>query len=459
MSIRVKTSSAPIYLLFIICTTIGPGRVLGQITGKSNTPDPRALAITADLQSRLVDRIWFGSQVLEVRRGTTENRERYHGSVTFDRQGKLIGQWDGEIGSWLTVNQQVVQITITKGTQFLGGAYSIYELTDSTLVLGQILTSTGDWTREHRFSQTALVRKRPPPYVNPVDLDSLKGGTRTAYHKNGRIKSVQHYKVDKVNKSAEDMFLHGVTPSSPRYDRIDSTFLQTVPAGTWVNYDSLGRVADKEYYRDHGRLWKYEQLVYRTKGTSPIMLRKFYSRPGAYVVGIKDTIMIDKVKFLSKGHTDSTMTFDFGLKNLSPHPITLEVAANPVLSLSPIQLTIAGGDSVTVDLPVKLPTGEVKELIWIGTAEWKTYLDVDAFGYHLTDSDFQSGKDKVLPQTFYILRDADSYQLEVARAGREQKPKLFPVSKQLSDVDLKKGRYQLTLVGPTSRKSIHVEVR
>jgi hypothetical protein len=46
--------------------------------------------------------------------------------------------------------------------------------------------------------------------------------------------------------------------------------------------------------------------------------------------------------------------------------------------------------------------------------------------------------------------------LQITTLGSKE---ILPISKQVSEIDLKKGKYQFTLIGRSGRKTINVEVR
>ena len=77
------------------------------------------------------------------------------------------------------------------------------------------------------------------------------------------------------------------------------------------------------------------------------------------------------------------------------------------------------------------------------------------FGYHLTNDDFDASTIRKLPSRFFFHRDSDDYELEIVKST---KVRFIALSKQMNMIELKRGTYKFTLIGPTGRKTMDVEI-
>ncbi len=119
-------------------------------------------------------------------------------------------------------------------------------------------------------------------------------------------------------------------------------------------------------------------------------------------------------------------------------------------------MEIASQESALLNLMIKIPAGPAAEQIQLKSNEWAFGLDFHSFGYHLSNVDFESNKKRKLPAKFFFHRVSDEFELKIVSSKNE---KVVPVSKQMNAIELKKGQYQFTLIGPDGRKTIEVEIQ
>jgi hypothetical protein len=131
----------------------------GQITGNLNVKDPKAIELTDEIVKLLCAKGWDFIKLIENIRGTeTEYKNQNSASKpTFDCNGEFWDDFRGR-GKWKKINNQYLQVTITiESNNYLKsklkGAWAIYEISDSTLVLTKVLTSSGDWKKQYYFKR------------------------------------------------------------------------------------------------------------------------------------------------------------------------------------------------------------------------------------------------------------------------------------------------------------------
>lgn len=145
-------------------------------------------------------------------------------------------------------------------------------------------------------------------------------------------------------------------------------------------------------------------------------------------------------------------------RNVSPDDITITVLPQQKLGVEPRTFLIRKADSLQIYITTTIPEGKIKEVIRLESNEWGVDLELDGFGYQLSTGDFVTPGKKQIPGNFYYFRTGDEYQLEISDAHKKKTPKYIPLSKQLVNIELKKGTYLLTIVGPSGRKSKEIEI-
>jgi hypothetical protein len=462
---------------------------LGQITGNPNVVDPMALPITTDLQRMLCGKEWHCLNIIETRRGVREDRTQSHLPVVeFGCNGDFAGPGisDRE-AKWKIVNSQFLEIRSAvpprrTSQPLLWGAYSVYAISDSTLVLGRILTSSGDWTKEYVFS-TKPPKSKPTTKILTVQNppDSIKPGKKVRYYNNGKISSLENYGIMRRKVSAEEIFLN--KGRFPRHPFQDSIQLVTVRTGEWISYFPDGQIQSRTNYDSAGHLtgrWvKYfpdgrlsdtgvyshnkvpglnDHYLYKKGETWPLIERTLFWNMVTYVIGHQDSVQFKQIEFYESGRVGSYLEKKIPIKNLSPRRITITTVDNPPVDMRSTTATINPGDSAELVVKFKIPSGSVNTGFQLRSGEWVHGFNLHTFGYHLTNSDFDSTTKKRLPSTFVYHRVSDDYELLI-RGVKSAKAKYVPVSKQMNSFDLKKGQYEFTLIGPAGRKTIEVEIQ
>lgn len=330
-----------------------------QITGNVHVKDPKALAITADLHAALCGKKWHCLRMVETRRSVWDEFEDCEKNVEFSCNGEYNPGYIAD-GTWAIVNEQYLKISPTNrpnSRNVLSGAYSIYSLSDSTLVLGQILTSTGDWTKEYTFTTS------PKPRISPLlkwvydRRDSIKAGKQVKYHPDGQVSSIGHYRMVKTKVSVEELFLN--YPSFPAmYDPNDSTRLDTKQTGEWIyyfpdgnvqarylydhvgtsigkwsNYSPDGRLEETSTYNDHGEMEFHDRYEYHKNETLPIIKRWKGNNVPVFILGSQDSLQLDQKDFHEVLPADSALVKQIRIKNLSPRAFTITVLESSLLHL------------------------------------------------------------------------------------------------------------------------------
>ncbi len=466
-----KTLFYTVLLLSLVSVQL----LYGQITGNINVRDQKALVITEVIRESLCGKKWTAVRVVEIRKGIREEFDRF-GSVEFGCDGKV----NYNMTTWDVVNEQFLKVTNKSNPNLrhlLNGAYAVYAISDSTLVLGQILTSTGDWTREYTFSRfpKSSVTARPSYWG-----DSLKDGKQIKYFPNGHVSSIQSYRIIKQKISAEDLFLGHHTLYPEWYDLDDSTQMRSVPVGDWVYYHpdgqvqarysydqsgnqvgksvrflSDGRLSDTETFHDNSRRYFMDHYEYTTGEARPVIKRVFSNGEVVFVLGNMDSVQVDRMDFYELRPVGSYVEERIHFVNLTSRTIPISAPPNAAFDTKAVQIQLGPYDTVSLSFRIKIPAGSVAERIQLKSSEWEFGLGVRSFGYHLSSSDFDGAAKRTFPTRIFFYRTSDEYQLEIRSSSKQR---YIPVSKTINEVELRKGQYQFTLIGPSGRKTIDVVI-
>lgn len=487
--------------LFFVAISIP---VAAQITGNLNVKDPKALEITPSVSEKLCGKTWWSLKIKEIKRGEKEERDNRE-IIKFSCNGEI----DGKNGKWEAINQQYIKIKRPEERKYhnfiLNGAYSIYEISDTTLVLAQVLTSNGDWAKEYTFttSQRKYHLTHPQASIPKYSRAEKHVGETITRYDNGNIASKEYYKSVKRKLTATQLFEFSVPPDN--VSLIDSTMYEIIPIGNWITfypdgrtesvsqYDSIGRqngdwisyfqngnlknvshydnsgksIKNSVSYDESGKLkWisHYSPPIYsdvyqyNADGTLSHVVRQLKGRT-LYVLGKGDSIGISKIEIFMKGRTGSHPAEILQLFNFGAKETIVKLKANQKLGVSIKDVRIKPTDSVLLDSHLVIPQGSGEYFLSLSTDEWTYKIKIHSFGFDLTTSDFESNKTFVLPSTFYFYLEPEGYQLEMIPLSNATRKKTIPISQQLTEIQLKKDKYQLTLHSPSGKRSITVEIK
>ncbi|MEI9920888.1 MAG: hypothetical protein WDO14_19150 [Bacteroidota bacterium] len=462
-----------ILYLFLLTTNV----VMAQITGFAT--DPKAIPITAEAQMKLSGKTWYCSKLIEVRRTARQEFEPFHKTIEF----KPGGQYNKN-GTWTIVNDQFIKITepevAPNAKPFLSGAYSIYALSDSVLVLGKILTSSGDFTREYTFTTTPVDRSLKLPKEVTYNLrDSLRDGEYVTRYPDGQVKSKENYKLVRTKVPKEQYIYWTQLKVTGLANPEDSTMSNSYREGKWSYFYPDGKIKTRQffaenyrtgqwqYFSEDGRLVKTERYGY--EGGLEFSDRYHYqasnSRPTIerqirgnimFVMGSKDSVLFDQLELYNDAPIHSEFTEVVRVINLSQKKVTLNISANSTFDIHPTEFVIEANDTSRVVLKLTMPAGQTDSKIQVTSSEWTYEIPLHSFGYHISNADFDSKDKKILPVKFFFHRISDDHQLEIVG---NKKSKTVALSKQMNEIELKKGLYKFILVGKSGRKTIDVEIR
>lgn len=363
----------------------------------------------------------------------------------------------------------------------LNGSYAIYEITDSTLVLAQVLTSSGDWVKLFQFTNSNEKYERREELGRNQFFRQrnqyLKEGNIVEYHPNGSVSATGFMKLVRIGMSKEEMF------EKNRNYRDSSIYVfNPLPVGDWISYYPDGKVASIKHYNDSGKYvgtWiKYfhngkldeveykSQNGYRDKYEYGLDWSLFHierhPKSGSYfyIIGGADSIGLSQINFFYRKRTGSRVDEKILIRNLSAHTVQLRVPSHGKLGLAQSDLLIKPNDSLWADLKFNIPRGDSNESILITTDKWEYKLKVHSFGYDLCAADFEvRDKSFFLPTKFQYYMMNEEYQLEIEKVNSTEKKRTIPFSQQLSEIELRKGIYNLTLWGSFGKRTKTVEIR
>jgi hypothetical protein len=293
--------------------------------------------------------------------------------------------------------------------------------------------------------------------INQLTKEGSKTGKWIEYGINGKPISIKVYKVirKKVEASAEELFLNdGKIPE--RYSKSDSTIEQSVPTGQWITYSSDGAISEVVYYSDDGRSLMFDSYSYDDVGVPKVA--RFYNDRRYFVIGRLDSVEFSTLAFYEIKRSNEFFEISTSVRNLSNHDVTIAVIPNKNLEVHQVSYVMKAQDSTDIKLSLKFLPGYLNETITLKSSEWNLGLEMRGFAYELTTADFESEEIMVVNNTFYYLRTGDEYQMEVVREKGGTTLGYLPLSKKQIKIDLDRGNYTLTLVGPFGRKSKKITV-
>lgn len=410
-----------------------------QITAIPGTTDPRAIEIDS---TKLICRRWYFLDFFEWRRADTTHETKDY-DLELESDGTATYRYRKI--SWRIVGSNRLEFSATKGRRpeqgFPTGRFSLYELTDTTLVLGQILTSTGDWRKEFWFSTHRRKRKEAPRYVGKTwqrSENDLEGKVVSRYP-DSTIASIKYFKRIKRKLSAEELFL---LLDFPSVNILDSTRAMSIPFGEWSYFTKEGKLASKEVYDSLGKLVRRDTYL-ESIDLVNVVDRHPMGGPYLYVIGNRDSVQIGK---LERDHVCPVFSSCFdtlAIKNLGARSVTIGIDPNPKLKILGTQERIESGKAASVVIEFKAQPGSHTEEVRVACSEWSVPIKLNVLGYHMNAETFRAAASLQLPTDFYHYKVADEYELIIQKDRRIIKT--VPLSPRLTRIYLKKGAYQFTM--------------
>jgi hypothetical protein len=446
-----------------------------QITGMPGVIDPNALPLDVVEISALYNKEWNCQKMIETRRGAVRESSLFT-SVTFFDDGKFSELL--QTGQWKVIDSKFISIlpahTKAAPRRYITGAYSIYKISDSTLVLGQVLTSSGDWKKEYWFTIQERVR---PPYPRPALFTDtvLHEGERRVYDAQGRLTAIENYKIEKGRLLPLSMERYGAP--SHHINLKDSTWIRSVRVGEWKTFYADGAVESITNYVDGRRVGDYTEFYpdgrfkkvrsvdgpyyvdvyeYPKNSTTPVVQR-FGANEPVFALGSDECVEFDHLEFYVESATGKLIEEMLVVRNLMDHEVVVRVDGSDEFEVVRDTFRLPARDFWNIRLHLRIPQGITKGTITLSTNEWTYHMDVKSFGYDLSEADFSSRKDMELPSTFYYLRSGDEYQLEID--GRGANDRIIPISRSLNEVQLSPGKYKFQIVGTSGKKSANIRIK
>jgi hypothetical protein len=447
-------------LFAVLCCVVCNG-AFGQITGNPNVTDPKALQIDSAVLKALTNKKWRCITLRETRSTDTHEWKCYD-VIEFLGDDKIKTGLDS--GKWTIGNKAYIDISrpALRATQgHLVGTYSIYELSDSILVLSKILTSTGDWRKEFSFRNEKYALKQdeprmpPRPYSIAPSQKELREGEKIVRYDDGKLQLVEHVKR---KFSTEQIFVDNSVASDEKLDPKDSTVMVSVLTGTKRRYAPDGNLIETHTFDDSGYFIFSDAYAYH-QDKSLFYVRRQQKGRQSFIVNLQDSVSLDKISIQGKFKADSLFTEMIRITNLRPNDVQISLFENKSLGIRPESFAVKGGDSLTVQLNIKIPAGNHSEIISIGSKRWTFPISVNSFGYHISAKDFATPAKMILPPQFYFHRSSNEYQLQIDRPGTRTKSQYIPISMQMVPINLKKGKYMLTLSNPSKKAVKEIEIR
>jgi len=219
--------------------------------------------------------------------------------------------------------------------------------------------------------------------------------------------------------------------------RYPATFLLTI-----LSTASLPGQSDKIEHEDKSRLNSGKWITTRHNT--------------AYKIGEKDSVEFSNLRFsVVKPSNDVFIVFT-NVKNLSDNVIAIEVLAQQKLKVDRRTLLLKEKDSIQIYIKTTIPAGRINEVIRLKSKEWDLNLELTGFGYQLATIDFDTPDKKSIFGDLYYFRTGSEYQMEIV--DTINKTKYQPLSKQLVKMELGKGSYMMTIVGPSGRRSKEIDI-
>jgi hypothetical protein len=291
--------------------------------------------------------------------------------------------------------------------------------------------------------------------INQLTKEGNKTGKWIEYGVNGKPTSIKVYKVIRKKVSAEELFLHDNKVPGP-YSKSDSTLEQSIHVGQWITYASDGAISEVVYHSDEGRVLMTDGYSYDDAGIPKVV--RFHKDKKYYVIGRRDSVEFTNLAFYEKKRSNEFFEISTSIRNLSTHDVTIDVIPLKSFEIQPNTYVIKTQDSMDIKVSLKFLPGHINEALRLKSSEWSLALEVRGFGYQLTTSDFETEEIKVVNNTFYYQRTGDEYQMEIVREKGGTTLEYLPLSKQQIKIELDRGNYVLTIVGPSGRKPKKIRV-
>jgi hypothetical protein len=291
--------------------------------------------------------------------------------------------------------------------------------------------------------------------INQLTKDGNKTGKWIEYGLNGKPASIKVYKAITRRVSEEELFLN--SNKIPGQDnKSDSTLEQSISVGQWFTYTPDGIISEIVYYSDEGRWIMTDRYSYDGAGI-PQVERLLRDRK-SFVIGRTDSVEFSTLDFYEIKRSNEFFDISTRAKNLSGHRVTIQVIPLKTLEVPRSTHVLEPLDSIDIKVGLKFLPGHTNETIEFKSSEWNLDLEVKGFGYQLTTIDFDTEESKIVTKTFYYYRTGDEYQMEILREKGGTTLEYLPLSKQQIKIDLERGNYVLTIIGPFGRKSKKIKV-
>ena len=139
------------------------GAVSAQTIAPYQWLDTEALELSEDVLDKLIGKDWDHEIMVTSMRGTTDTLTRTTLDIIYYKDSTVKQHLYS--GTWKVVKNKLIVNEITWNRKnslemLLNGAFSIYEITDSTLVLVRKMTSSGDYINKYLFSNRKFYTKQ-----------------------------------------------------------------------------------------------------------------------------------------------------------------------------------------------------------------------------------------------------------------------------------------------------------
>lgn len=293
--------------------------------------------------------------------------------------------------------------------------------------------------------------------INQLTKDSVRNGKWIEYDANGRIYSISFYKATKRKLSPEELF----TLNYPfgRVNEFDSTIHRAIRVGKWTFFWPNGTIKETTHYTVEGSVIMHDKYKYDKDWNLKFIERWNRTNKGpTFITSGRDSIELSHIRFHEIGVVDEWIELKTKARNLSGRDVEITILPNPALSIQQTRRILEMGDSSEIAIKLKIQSGRINEKITMRSDDWILNLKLLGFGYHITVTDFKNDHTKVLPGKFYYYRNSEYYEMQILSNKKRARSSYIPLSKQMVDIELKKGTYKLTIKGASGEKTTNIEI-
>jgi hypothetical protein len=293
--------------------------------------------------------------------------------------------------------------------------------------------------------------------LNRHDSHYAKTGKWEHRDEQGKLTEEGTYRPVKVKSNNFELVF---TEQPDRSLTVSDSVWISLQVGEWTYYDHLGRIREITYYDAAGvkvntDLYHYDQDYTNVK----YIERDFasYNQKSLFVSAGKDSVQFLETVFRKPIPAHEFVSIPVVIQNLSIKKNVIHVRENRRLNLYADTFNLGPMESFTYVAEINVAAGNTTDEILFSNGNWTFPFGLKVFAYDLATDDFLNPQKKVVPQSFYYLRQGDEYQLEIVR--KDSDVRVLSLAREITRITLESGEYFFEIASPAGRKSKAISIR